>query len=554
MTRSSTQVVIVGAGLAGLTAAVELLDQGKQVVLLDRNSAAQRGGLAKQSFGGIFLVGTPQQRLLGIKDSPDLAWRDWQATAEFGTTDHWPRRWAEQYVNSCHDEVYRWLRRLGVGFFPIVHWVERGLFRPGNSVPRFHMVWGAGHGLVERVLERLEQHPKAQNHSTLFGLRVTDFTTDNGRVNGVTGVDEGTGRPFEIHAECVVVASGGICGDIPLVKQHWHKAWGEPPETILNGAHPSADGTVHRAAAAINAEITHLDRMWLYAAGVHHPTPHFPGQGLSLVPPKSALWVNYRGERFGPMPLIGGYDTRYIVEQVCRQPVKHSWQIMNQKIAIKELAVSGVEFNDALRDRKLFSFLKSLLRGNKKLVDTLAAHCPDFVVADTVDELVDKMNGVSGTAHVDAAMLRQSIMGYDEQIARGPHFHNDEQLRRLAHLRQYRGDRVRTCAFQRILDPKAGPLIAVREFLLSRKSLGGIVTDLQCRVLQAPDRYGHAAAIDGLYAIGEAAGFGGGGIHGKASLEGTFLGSCILTGRMAAQHIATEVGGRAVWSAQRAAA
>jgi hypothetical protein len=308
---------------------------------------------------------------------------------------------------------------------------------------------------------------------------------------------------------------------------------------VLNGSHRFADGTLHDATEAVGGNVTHMDKHWLYAAGVHHPTPEGrPYEALSVVPPKSALWVNYRGERIGPMPLVTGYDTRFLVEQICQQEKAYSWQVLNWAIAKKELAISGSEFNAAIRDRKPIAFLKRLLLGSDDMVRTLVDTCPDIIAADTLDALVDKMNTLTGAEDVDGAVLRDAITRYDQQINRDSTFYNDEQLRRIAHLRQYRGDRVRTCKFQPILDRSAGPLIAIRAFILSRKTLGGIQTDLEGRVLTPPTPTGPQDRIPGLYAIGEAAGFGGGGMHGLRSLEGTFLGGCILTGRLAAQSIA----------------
>lgn len=537
-------VVIVGGGIAGIVTALELLPHGHRVLLIDRDAADQLGGLAQWSFGGIFLADSPEQRRFGIDDSPELALQDWRSFAEFDDDATLPRRWAEQYVHRCIPDVYHWLRARDIGFFPVVHWVERGLYQPGNSVPRFHMVWGTGRGLMDALIGRLNNHPKADRLTTRFRHRVTDLITTNGSVTGVRGVDERTGESFEAEAEHVVVATGGICGNIERLKhQHWHADFGAPPDTVLNGSHRYAQGDLHDAAADSGANVTHLDRQWLYAAGVHHPDPEGkPYDGLSLVPPKSALWVNHRGERIGPMPLVTGYDTRFLVEQICQQQKKYSWQILNEAIAKKELAVSGSEFNEAIRDKKPLSFLMRTLFGSGDLVQTLLDTCPDFVAADSVDELVDKMNALTGTDDVDRDVdrqaLRDAVERYDRQIDRGTTYHNDEQLRRIAHLRQYRGDRARTCKFQPIDDPAGRPLIAIREFVLSRKSLGGIQTDLDSRVLTAPDSEGNQSPIPGLYAAGEAAGFGGGGIHGLRSLEGTFLGTCILTARIAAQTIA----------------
>ena len=316
------------------------------------------------------------------------------------------------------------------------------------------------------------------------------------------------------------------------VRANWHRDWSSPPEVILNGSHHFSDGLVHDAAAERGAAVTHLDRMWNYAAGVTHPRPKRPNHGLSVVPPRSALWLNFRGERIGPEPMITGFDTRRLVTQVCAQEKQFSWQVLNWKIAVKELAVSGSEFNEAIRDKKIFAFLKNVLLGNRGLVEDLIKNCVDFVVAESIDQLADRMNALCGNDDIDQSVLRSTVEGYDGNVGRGPKFFNDDQLRRLTQLRRYKGDKARTCKFQRIDDPKARPLIAIREFILSRKSLGGIQTDVQSRVLDLMGK-----PIEDLYAVGEAAGFGGGGCHGLRALEGTFLGCCVLTSRKAAGHI-----------------
>ncbi|HHQ47967.1 MAG TPA: FAD-binding dehydrogenase [Acidobacteria bacterium] len=528
--RYSAEVVIAGGGIAGIVTALELLDRGRRVLLLDRDTEERFGGLAKESFGGIFMVGTPEQHRLGIRDDPELALADWRSVARFDPEDRWPRRWAEAYVERSLEDIHGWLRQRGVGFFPMVHWVERGLFRPGNSVPRFHMVWGTGHGLIEALAGRLLEHRSRDRLRLLFGHRVERFESEGGRIAACSGVTEEDGEPFEARGDAFVVAAGGICGSLEKLHANWYRPWGTPPPVILNGAHRYGDGKLHDAVAELGGGLTHLDLQWHYAAGVHHPRPDRERHGISLVPPKSALWMDAEGRRFGPMPLITAYDTRHLVETICRSPHQYSWQVLNWKIAVKELAVSGSEFNDSIRDKKVLAFLKDVLLGNPRLVRDLVDHCEDFVVADTVEELAARMNALTGEDLVDPETLEREIRAYDDTILRGPKLHNDEQLRRITHCRQWRGDRARTCAFQPILDPKARPLIAIREFILARKSLGGIVTDLESRVLDRQER-----PIPGLYAVGEAAGFGGGGSHGRGALEGTFLGSCILTAQSAAR-------------------
>jgi predicted oxidoreductase len=534
MSNQSTEVIIVGGGIAGITTALELLEFGKKVIIVDRDIEENLGGLAKESFGGMFFVDTPEQRRGGIRDTPELAYEDWQNVAKFSETDHWPKKWARTYVYNCTDKVYRWLRKNGVKFFSVVHWVERGLFTPGNSYPRFHMVWGTGYELSRVLTERLLSHPNAKANLTIhYEHKVEALIEEGDRILGVRGIDEKSGQPFEIMAQATVIAAGGIGGNIPLVKKHWFKPWGEPPETILNGAHKYGQGDLHDQVARVNGNITHLDKMWPYAAGIHHPEPKREDHGLSLVPPKSALWLNFKGERIGPMPLMTAYDTRYLVEEICKQEKKYSWQVLNLKIAYKEFAISGSEHNKAMKEKNLLGFLKTILFGNKALVNEMLENCQDFVVANTIEELAEKMNALTGDNDVSVANLKRAIGTYDANIDRGPKFFNDEQLRRIAHTRSYRGDKVRTSKFKKINDPKAMPLIAIREFILSRKTLGGIQTNLESQVLNK-----NATVIDGLYAVGEASGFGGGGMHGQGSLEGTFLGGCVLTGRIAAHSIA----------------
>ena len=528
-----SDILIIGGGIAGIATALDLLDGGRSVLLVDRDEENAFGGLARESFGGMFFVDSPEQRRQGIRDFADLAFRDWCSFAEFGSNDHWPKAWAETYVSRCTADVYPWVRRHGVSFLPVVNWVERGEFRPGNSVPRFHVSWGTGKGLTEALIVALRGHRNASRLTLRFDRRVERLTMAGGKVDGASGVDERTGAPFEVRAEQVVVAAGGINGgDLTRVRQNWHRDWGRPPEILLSGSHRFADGRLHDATVAAGGVLTHLDRMWNYAAGVHHPRPRKPMHGLSLVPPRSALWLNWRGMRIGPQPLVSGFDTRRLVTDICAQERQYSWQLMNMKIALKELAISGAEHNPSIREKRKLSFLRDILFGNRWLVNEMITNCRDFVTAPSLPELVGKMNALQGDASVDLKTVQDVVAQYDANIARGKKLMNDEQLRRIAYLRNYRGDRIRLCKFQPINDAKALPLIAVREFIISRKSLGGIQTDLQSRVLDAAGQ-----PIPGLYAVGEAAGFGGGGIHGLRALEGTFLGGCILSGRIAAAAI-----------------
>jgi predicted oxidoreductase len=529
------EILIVGAGVAGITTALELLDKGHRVTLLDRDLEAEMGGLARWSLGGLFFVDTPTQRRLGIKDSVELAWRDWQAVAEFEEDAYWPMKWARQYVERCTPEVYEWLRGYGVKFLPFVQWLERGWREAGCSLPRFHVTWGSGFGLMEPLLQAFRKYAQTDQLDLRFDHKVTDLLEQNGEVKGVKGELGKGAELFEIAADVTVIASGGISGNEALLKKHWYKDWGAPPEVLLNGGHKYGDGSLHLAAEKAGARLTHLDKIWNYAGGVRYTDGVAPYDGLSLIPAKSGIWVNARGERLDP-PLVTGFDTRDMVETICRQEEKYSWLIMNRKIAVKELRVSGSEYSDSIRNRKAWEFAKKeILFGNETLVDRLLSTCPDFVTATNLEELASKMNELEGEEKVKPEALHASIDPYDEMLRRGKKFHNDEQLRRIAQLRNFLGDKLRTCNGQPIVDEKAMPLIAARCFILPRKTLGGIQTNLQCQVL---DRQGEPIA--GLFAVGEAAGFGGGGAHGLRSMEGTFLGNCILTGRTAAR----EIGGR----------
>lgn len=531
-TNHKADVVIAGAGISGIVAALELLESDLKVLLVDRDEKNKIGGLAKESFGAMFFVDSPQQRWSGIKDNPELALSDWLANAEFGEADIWPRQWAEFYVNNCTQLGYKWLRKQGVQFLPVVNWVERISDKnPGNSVPRFHIVWGSGKGLSDTLANRLLSHRNIANLRILFEHKVTEIIQRDGKITGLAGVNEKTGNRFNVEADNTVIASGGICGSIEKVKANWYKPWGEPPEIILNGAHKYAQGILHDAASEIGANVTHMDKLWLYTGGVSHPKPRHPQHGLSILPCKSALWLDSHGRRFGPEPLVAGYDARNQVETVCKQEHKYSWQVMNMKIAIRELSISGSEHNPAIRDKKVFRFLKGILFGAKGLVDDMLANCENFVTASSVSELADKMQALSGDVEIDRGAMEAAILQFD--AAADPKSGNyDRQRDLIRQVRKYPLDGIRTCKDQKIDDKSAYPLIAVKEHILSRKTMGGIQTNLESRVLTAAGE-----TIPNLYAIGEVAGYGGGGVHGLRSLEGTFLGGCVMSSRLAAADI-----------------
>jgi uncharacterized protein len=531
---TNPDAIVVGAGLAGLVSTLELLRSNHTVLLLDRCNPQELGGLAREAFGGMFMVDSPEQRRSRIPDNERLALEDWLRIAEFDHEDVWPRRWAEQYVTRARDDVGAWLREIGVKFFPVVNWAERGNFGDGNSVPRFHLTWGTGKALVQAVWGAIESHPRRHALDLRFKSRVVELLTSDGVARGVkleSGIEE--------HAsKAVVIAAGGIGGNLDIVRREWPTdRFGPPPKRLLMGSHYYADGALHEEVKRIGGNVTHLSRMWNYADAVRHPKPQREHHGLKLIPPRSGLMLNPDGYRYGPVPVMPTFDAYAALERMCEDERKYSWLICNFKIAKKELDVSGSQHNPHLRERRLLPFLLSVVLGKPGLVNHFLDGSPDFVSAGSLVELAEKMNDVTqeltDERTIDAAVLQREVGRYDETIARGKGLFNDDQLRRIAQLRNWRGDRLRTARFQRIVDPKAGPLIAIRLQVMARKSLGGIQTDLACRVLRDGGE-----PIVGLYAVGESAGFGGGGVHGKRSLEGTFLGGCVFSGRLAAASIA----------------
>lgn len=530
-----TDVVVAGGGLAGLVTALGCLQAGRRVVVVDRDTPDRLGGLARWAFGGMALVGTPEQRAMRIPDAPEVALRDWLRFGEVAADDAWSRAWAAHYVERSRPEVYDWVRALGLRFMPAVNWAERGLHGEGNSLPRYHVLWGTARALALRVIDAV-QAAGAGRLQILSGHRVVAIEQEGGAACGVLvrreAAGEGEGAEQRIAAGAVVLAMGGINGSTEQVIAHWPAGRPRPAE-LLNGAHPFADGRLHaQAAQAFGARIVNASEMWNYAAGIPHPQPHFPGHGLSLIPCKSALWLDHTGRRIGPQPLVTGFDTHDLCQRVAALPRPWSWQLLNRRIAERELALSGAEHNPRVREQQRLRFMLDTLRGSPRLLQQMLRESPQFVADDTLAGLARRMNALTTEPHVDPAVLQRTVDDFDANFARGASLHNDDQLRRIVHARQWFPDRLRTCQPAPLQRPGAGPFVAIQTRLITRKSLGGLQTDLHSRVLDA-----QGAPVPGLYAVGEAAGFGGGGANGRRSLEGTFLPGCILTAHAAARAI-----------------
>ena len=547
MTPPSAEVIVIGAGLSGLVAATEIADGGRRVLLLEREGEQDLGAQAWWSFGGLFLVDSPEQRRLGIRDSLELARQDWLGSASFeepdGSDDHWPRRWAEAYLQFAAGEKREWLRSMGHRVFPVVGWAERGDGRAeghGNSVPRFHLTWGTGPGLVEPFARRLAAHREAGRIALRARHAVEDLLVEEGRVVGVRGSvlapddsPRGAGSTreatceFEERAAAVLLATGGIGGNEELVRSLWPEELGTMPENFVHGVPASVDGAGMLAAERAGARWIHRDRMWHYTEGIRNWDPVWRGHGIRILPGPSSLWIDARGHRL-PAPAYPGFDTTGTLRHLRTTGHDHSWFVLTRKIIEKEFALSGSEQNPDLTGKDWKQVLGRVRPGAPGPVQAFLDRGEDFLQARDVEGLVDQMNALVGEDLIDARALERTIRARDAEV--GNRFSKDAQITALRGARGYLGDRlIRTASPHRLLDPSAGPLIAVRLHVLLRKTLGGLETDLGGRV----QRHG-GASLPGLYAAGEASGFGGGGVHGHNALEGTFLGGCLFSGRQAA--------------------
>ncbi|MCW8832555.1 MAG: FAD-dependent oxidoreductase [Colwellia sp.] len=518
--------IVIGGGIAGLTTALELAKKDKQVLILDAQDESKLGGLARSAFGGMALIGTPEQKRNGIKDNAKIALKDWHAFANFSPDDIFPKQWAKLYVERSYQDVYQYIKQLGVKFLPAVNWVERGLYSGGNSVPRYHVIWGTSLELVNKMLAAIAPF-KDKNIHFGFNCKVSQLLKSDDVIIGCQDTNNN-----QYFANNTIVASGGFTGNLAKVKENWPKHFSPVPDNMLNGTHPSCDGAMHDEVSSIGGNITHLDKMWNYAAGIPDPKATFENKGLSLIPCKSALWLDSEGIRIGPEPMVTGFDTNELCRRMSEQKQGYAWQVLNWKIASKEFAVSGVDHNQMIRDKKFFTMLKETFFGNHRLVKQMQQESDHFIVANSVDELAEKMNALTATKAVKTEALQKTLDDYDAILARPSSQWNDDQIRRIEHARKWGADKLRTCKPHPIQDKKHGPFIAIKVAIISRKSLGGIQTNLHSQVVDDS-----AQPIKGLYAIGEAAGFGGGGASGEKSLEGTFLAGCILTAQQAAKSI-----------------
>lgn len=536
-------VIVVGAGLSGLVAATEATDAGRRVLLIDQEPPSNLGAQAWWSFGGLFLVDSPEQRRLGIRDSVELARQDWWGTAGFDRPeDYWPRQWAEAYVDWAAGGKRAWLHGLGVRFFPVVGWAERGghgASGPGNSVPRFHITWGTGPGIVEPFANKALAAVTSGLLTVRFRHRLDELVVRDGVVTGVQGRllaasttprGQASNREevgdFEYLASAVVVCTGGIGGNVEKVREAWPERLGAPPERMISGVPAHVDGRGLDIGAAAGGHLINGDRMWHYTEGIVNHGPVWQNHGIRILPGPSSLWLDATGRRL-PAPLWPGFDTLGTLEHLRGTGHDHSWFILNRRIIGKEFALSGSEQNPDLTGKDIGAVLRRARTAVPDPVQAFLDRGEDFIQADTVSELVAQMNRLEGGDLLDAESIEAEIVARDAET--GNRFSKDPQQMAVQAARSYLGDKlIRTVAPHRLLDPKAGPLIAVRLHILTRKSLGGLETDLDSRVL-APG--GHP--IPGLYAAGEAAGFGGGGVHGYRALEGTFLGGCLFSGRAA---------------------
>ena len=442
------------------------------------------------------------------------------------------------------------MRSLGVGFFPVVGWAERGGYGalgPGNSVPRFHITWGTGPGIVAPFDAAIQSGEDDGLVTILPRHKVTELVVTNGAITGARGdilLDSDAERgvatncdvvgQFEIAAGATVVASGGIGGNHDLVRQHWPASLGTAPQHMITGVPAYVDGSMNAVSAAAGANHINADRMWHYVEGIQNWKPVWPSHGIRILPGPSSLWLDATGKRL-PTPLYPGFDTLGTLAHLRTTGHDHSWFVLSQAILEKEFALSGSEQNPDLTGKDVGLLLKSrLAKGATGPVQAFLDNGADFVVEPTLERLVAGMQALPGGDALNAQRVIAEVEARDREMAND--FTKDSQIAMLRSARAYRGDKlIRTASPHRLQDPAAGPMIAVKLHVLTRKSLGGIETDLNGQALSAD-----GTPIAGLFAAGEASGFGGGGVHGYRALEGTFVGGCLFSGRQAGRQAAAD--------------
>jgi uncharacterized protein len=536
--------IVVGGGLAGLVATGELARAGRRVALLDQEPDASLGGQAFWSFGGLFLVDSPEQRRLRIRDSHELALQDWLGTAAFDRPeDEWPRRWAEAYVDFAAGEKRAWLKEQGVRLLPIVGWAERGGYGAighGNSVPRFHIAWGTGPGVVGPFARRAREAAGRALVDLRFRHRVDELVTTGGVVSGVRGKvlapdscargrssNRDEAGDFELSAPIVIVTSGGIGGNHELVRRNWPERLGRPPEHMISGVPAHVDGRMIEITQTAGGNVINPDRMWHYVEGIRNWDPIWPMHGIRILPGPSSLWLDATGRRL-PVPLFPGFDTLGTLDHIVHKGYEHTWFVLTQKIIEKEFALSGSEQNPDITSKSMRKVIETrVASGAPAPVEAFKRHGADFVVERDLRSLVDGMNRLTDEPLLDFAQVEAEVVARDREMDNP--FTKDLQVTAIHGARRYLADRLtRVAAPHKLLDPDAGPLIGVKLHILTRKTLGGLQTDLDGCVLRADGE-----PLPGLYAAGEVAGFGGGGMHGYRALEGTFLGGCLFSGRTA---------------------
>lgn len=544
----SKQIMIIGSGLSGLVAATELLKKGHKVTMLDQEPEQAIGGQAFWSFGGLFLVNSKVQRHLGVKDSYELAMNDWLGTAQFDRLedeDYWAHEWAKAYVKFATFEKEKYLKNWDVKLTPVLGWAERGgtsASAHGNSVPRFHVTWGTGPGLLEPFIKYVFKKEKENQFTFLPRHQVTNISIENNQIKHIEGnilepsnVERGEASSrkvidqFSFNVDYLLITTGGIGANEELIKKNWPKRLGEPPHNMIQGVPDSTDGKAIEIAENSGVNVVNKDRMWHYTEGIKNHSPIWNKHGIRIIPGPSSVWLDATGRRMN-IPDYPGFDTLHSLESILKTGYDYSWFILTEEIIKKEFMLSGSEQNPDLTNKNIKLLIKERLTGRAtQPVTKFLDKGSDFVTASNLKTLVDKMNSLTERSLLDYDDIKTQLESRDLQVDNK--FSKDPQITFINGARKFLGDKfIRTAKPHKILDGKHGKLIAVKLHIISRKTLGGIQTDLNGQAFNQDNQN-----IQGLYAAGEASGFGGGGMHGYRALEGTFLGGCIFSGIKAAK-------------------